>query len=273
MNIEIWLDKENKQLRIFDVAKENSKAIYVTRIAYRHKSEYYVHMMDVFSKQSSISQFERFDYEELKNNETVQEQFMKSLYEIADLEPMLNDGDLGLGFSEITFKTEGNPNEYRGFKFYKAYLMENNYNLLEETAYIYTDDGVYKGNVPIMNNMNVIARLNLMNSNSESELMTVVHFNFKRMYSFLSKEVEEYKRTLIQNGVEQSSISLPCAIESDNRTLSFNRFEYRREGDEEGIAIIYGSDEEGYSRPYFIHNMDDRTSLFILSESQSKLLF
>lgn len=273
MNIEIWLDKENKQLRIFDVAKENSKAIYVTRIAYRFKSKYYVHMMDVFSKQSPISQFERFNYEELKNNESVQQQFKESLYSVADLEHMPNDEELGLGFSELTFKTEDNENKYKGFRFFKTHLPINEHALSEETVYAYTDDGVYKGCVPITKNMNITAQLRLMNDDEETELMTLVRYKFKFIYEFLSKEVEEYKRTLIQNGVEQASISLPCAIESENRTLLFNRFEYRREGDEEGIAIIYGSDEKGYSRPYFIDNMDDRTSLFILSESQTQLLF
>lgn len=272
MNIEIWLDKKDKVLGIVNVVKENEKAIHVTRVIYKRDNEHF-HMKDVFTKRNGISQVERFNYDELKNNETVQEQFMKSLYELADLETILNDGDLGLAFSKLILKTDNIPNIYKGFNFYKTYLMESNYNLLEETAYVYTDDGVYKGNVPIMNNMNVIARLNLMNSDSESELMTVVHFNFKRMYSFLSKEVDKVVNTLKRDGIDYECISLPCVIDGEKEALFFNRFEYTKTDDEEGIAIIYGSKETGYSRPYFVHNMDDRTILFELAEYQTQLQF
>lgn len=256
MNIEIWLNKEDKTLAVVNVVKETDDVIQLScSIAY--DSHYrYIQVVDIVEKPIINKTTKRFNYEQLKTNEDVQTDFMAEISNVFNTnEDDKNENDEKvISFHYVSDITEPISNIYHG---YKSLITKDE----TEKIYVYTNKGVYKSELPKWYGTYLTIAVNPVYAKSDNiEVVSIVKQTLKSILTFIEDVIVYQFDEKHQSRIEQSVINMPKSIRYKGISRLFKTI---RRQDDKDIAVYSSNDEDDkYEIQVDLYNTEEIINAF-----------
>lgn len=240
MNIEIWLDKEDKSLAVVNVVKETDDDIQISFVITYERHYRYIQLVEVLEKSIINKTTKRFNYEQLKKDNDLQTYFMEQIGDVFNTkEDDKNENDEKvISFHYFYDIEEPISKIYQG---YESLITKDE----TEEIYVYTGKGVYKSELPKWYGAYLKIAVNPVYAKSdETEVVIVVKQTFKSMLAFIEDVITRQFDKKQQARIEQSIMNIPKFIRYEGVLRLFETI--RRKGDND-IAVYSSNDDDDKS--------------------------
>lgn len=257
MNIEIWLDREEETLSIVNIVKETEYNIHTTRSIAITENGVHIQIVDVTDKVLIEKSIDRFNYNDLHSNKSLQKELTHRLQDIFDIDQLVKSGtekDIAFEYkNEIHEKQEMDKtflyeNDNKTKHLYKGYRTLTT-NDTERKIHVYTGKGVYNNTAPPIYDSYITLPVQPTAALAyEPMLVSIVHPVPKYFMTWLNRQVSKcfYFDNEFRALINKSNIYIPSKIIYNSRYAYFYKFE-----EENGTLIAFYKYKEHLKDDHF----------------------
>lgn len=251
MNIEIWLDREEETLSIVNIVKETEYNIHTTRSIAITENGVHIQIVDVLDKVLIEQSTDRFNYNDLHSNKSLQKELTHRLQDIFDIDQLVKshtERDIAFEYkNEIHEKQEMDKtflydNDNKTKHLYKGYrTLAKNEADQEIYAYVYTSKGVYTNTTTIAYDSYITLPVEPTKALADDPmLVSIVHPVPKYFMTWLNRQVSKCFDTEFRALINRSNIHIPNKIIYNSRYT----YIYKLEKDNDTLIAFYKYKED-----------------------------
>lgn len=229
MNIEIWLDREKETLSIVNIVKETDYDIHTTRNIAITENGIHIQIVDVLDKSLIERTTDRFNYNDLRSNKSLQKELAHCLQDIFDIDQLVKSGEE----KDIAFEYKNEAHEKQTMN--NAFLYDNDNNTkhlykgyrslatkdTERKVHVYTSKGVYSNiAAPVYGSYITLSVKPTIALAYKPMLVSIVHPTPKHFMTWLNRQVSKCFDTDFRALIKRSNIYIP------NKMINNGRYTY-----------------------------------------------